>query len=213
MNAKELKSLSRSDLLEMLIMQTERVERMEKDLEEAKRRAESREIIVANAGTLAEAAMQINEVFKAADQAAAQYLSNIMRMYDEQEQKLRAHIQSPDAQVQGATGTEESPVASEGEQKAAELLAEAEDRSRALITEAREQAEQILSQARGEAESLLAEAEDKRQAMERQTREECDALRKQAEEDSQKYWDNVYGKLEQYCAAQESLKALLQGKG
>ena len=49
MNVKELKSLSRGDLLELLLAQTERVEQMEIELADAKERAAARDII-RNAG-------------------------------------------------------------------------------------------------------------------------------------------------------------------
>lgn len=87
MTAKELKNLSRSDLLELLIEQTEKNIRLQKELEEARQKLLSREIAISNAGSMAEATMQLNGVMQAVDQAAAQYLTNVLKRCEEQEAK------------------------------------------------------------------------------------------------------------------------------
>lgn len=74
---KELKRMSRSELLEILIFQVEENERLKAELDECKTLLERRNIAVSETGTLAEAAIRINEVFEAADAAAKQYLENI----------------------------------------------------------------------------------------------------------------------------------------
>ena len=70
MTDKELRRLSRSELLEMLIAQTEENRQLKIRLERA----------VEKAGSLAEAALQLNRVFEAADKAAQQYLENVRLM-------------------------------------------------------------------------------------------------------------------------------------
>ncbi len=205
MNAKELKSLSRGDLLEMLIMQTDRVERMEIELQEAKRRAEARDIIIERSGTLAEAAMHINEVWKAADKAAAQYLSNVLRMYDEQEQKY--------AQLELDCAQRSKERMAESDQQTESLLAEANQKAETTLTEAESQAQSILEEATLRARELEEETTAKCRALEEETRAKCDELLEQAKAEVDAYRDSVYEQLAQYCAAQESLKALLQAKG
>ncbi len=73
----ELKKLGRKELLELLIKQTQRTEVLEAQLTEAKRQLEDKRIVVQNAGSIAEAALQVNGVFEAAQAAAQQYLDNI----------------------------------------------------------------------------------------------------------------------------------------
>ena len=201
MNAKELKSLSRGDLLEMLIMQTDRVEHMEIELQEAKRKAEARDIIIERSGTLAEAAMHINEVWKAADKAAAQYLSNVLRMYDEQEQKY--------AQLELDCARRSKELMAQSDQQTESLLAGASQEAESTLVNARAQAQSILEEATLRARELEAETSAKCTAMEEETRAQCDALLEQAKAEADAYRDNVYEQLAQYCAAQESLKALL----
>lgn len=80
MTDKELRRLSRAELLEMLLAQTEENDRLKKRLEEAEKALEDRRVDIARAGSLAEASLQLNQVFAAADQAAKQYLENVERL-------------------------------------------------------------------------------------------------------------------------------------
>lgn len=79
MTDKELKRLSRAELLEMLLAQMERNEELNRRLERAENALKSRRIEIEQSGTMAEAALRLNGVFEAADQAARQYLENIRR--------------------------------------------------------------------------------------------------------------------------------------
>lgn len=77
MITKELKRLSRMELLQLLLVQTQETERLKKDNEELKARLECRTLQVTEAGNIAEATMKINGVMEAAQEAARQYLDNI----------------------------------------------------------------------------------------------------------------------------------------
>lgn len=85
MTDKELKHLKRAELLEMLISQVEENERLKKSLEKAQKALSDRQILINQAGSIADAALQLNGVFDAAQTAAAQYLENIQRLSGEQE--------------------------------------------------------------------------------------------------------------------------------
>lgn len=96
MTKKELKHLSRSELLEMLIGQMEENEKLKIDLEQAQEQADSRQIAIDRAGSIAEAALALNGVFDAAQAAAAQYLENIQQT----EENARAKAQTICAQAE-----------------------------------------------------------------------------------------------------------------
>ena len=85
MTDKELRRLSRSDLLEMLIAQTTETDRLKTRLEQAEAQLRERELAIDNFGSLAEAALSLNGVFDAADAAAQQYLENIQRINRQQD--------------------------------------------------------------------------------------------------------------------------------
>lgn len=80
MTDRELKRLSRAELLELLLQQTREVERLQIKLEKAEAALRDRRIQIEKAGDLANAALQINGVMEAAQAAAAQYLKNIAAM-------------------------------------------------------------------------------------------------------------------------------------
>ena len=87
MTDKELKRLNRSELLELLLIQTKETERLAKRLEKAEKMLADRQLQLEKAGDIAHAALAVNGVMEAAQKAAQQYLDNIARM--EQETKLR----------------------------------------------------------------------------------------------------------------------------
>ncbi len=80
MTDKELRKLTRSELLELLIAQTEKNDTLNAELEEARRQLKNKKVVCEKAGTLAEASLQLSGVFKAAEDAASIYLENIERM-------------------------------------------------------------------------------------------------------------------------------------
>lgn len=83
MTSKELRRLSRRDLLEMLISQTRELNQLRQELGEAHEALNTRQILLSNSGSIAEAALQLNKVFEAAQAAADQYLESIRRNSEE----------------------------------------------------------------------------------------------------------------------------------
>ena len=116
MTEKELKKLSRSELLEMLIAQGRKTDRLEKELKEAKDRLESRKIAVSSSGTLAEAAMKLNGVFEAADKAAQQYLESLQAQSAEAE-KIIAEAQERAEQITKQAECEKAKLLADSEQE------------------------------------------------------------------------------------------------
>ena len=86
MTEKELKRLSRQELLEVLLVQSKKIDRLRAQLDEARQQLSDKELTIAEAGSIAEASLMLNGVFQDAQKAADQYLSNIRRM--EQQTKL-----------------------------------------------------------------------------------------------------------------------------
>ena len=103
MTDKELRRLSRSELLEMLIAQTEENDRLKIRLEQAEAQLRDRRIAIDKAGSLAEAALALNGVFQAAEAAAQQYLENIQRISGQQNElycALKEKAEKETAQMQ-----------------------------------------------------------------------------------------------------------------
>lgn len=83
MTDQELRKLSRKDLLELLIMQGRERDALQAELDKAKAELDNRQLCIDQSGSIAEAALEITGVFKAAQEAAEQYLENI-RLRSEQ---------------------------------------------------------------------------------------------------------------------------------
>lgn len=80
MTDKELRKLKRSELLEMMIAQGKELEEVKERLRQAEEQLRSREILIEQAGSIAEASLQLNHIFEDAQKAADQYLENVRRL-------------------------------------------------------------------------------------------------------------------------------------
>lgn len=83
MAEKKLRSLKREDLLEMLLEQSKENERLKAENEKLKKQLQDRLIKTEQAGNIAEAALRLNEVFEAAQNAADQYLASVRAMCED----------------------------------------------------------------------------------------------------------------------------------
>lgn len=87
--AKDLKRLSRSDLLEMLLDLSKENDTLRKENKQLHQQLNDRNISLENCGSLAEAALKLNGVFEAAEAACEQYLQNIQSRNADLEQQYQ----------------------------------------------------------------------------------------------------------------------------
>lgn len=80
MTEKELHKLKRAELLEILLIQSKQIAVLKKRLKETEEKLQSREIMIEQAGSIAEASLRLNHIFEDAQKAADQYLENIRSM-------------------------------------------------------------------------------------------------------------------------------------
>ena len=92
MTDKEVKRLSRSQLIEIIYQ----LQIREEELADKNRRLEeelrSKRIRMENAGNIAEAALELNDVFRSAQNAAAEYLSEIQTVRETAEKERQQII-------------------------------------------------------------------------------------------------------------------------
>ena len=81
MEDKTLRQLNRQELIELLLEQKKRNDTLEAELEEVKKQLESRDILISESGSIAEAALKLSGIFEDAQKAADMYLNNIRRQY------------------------------------------------------------------------------------------------------------------------------------
>ena len=130
MTDQELKKLRRSDLLELLIAQEKENEQLRDKVAQLEAQLADRKIGLEKAGSIAEASLQINGVFQAAQEAASQYLENIQRLSGQQESLCRTlEEESRQAARQRTEAAEEACRRMEAEtrKKCQELLSSAEE--------------------------------------------------------------------------------------
>lgn len=79
MTTKDLRKLNRRQLLELMLKQSKRIDELEQQLMDARNALENQRIIKERAGSIADAALEINKVFEAAQNAANQYLYSVRK--------------------------------------------------------------------------------------------------------------------------------------
>lgn len=77
MTDKELRKLSRKELLDMIYQLMQEKQDLQEKLTDAEKRLEDRRILMAEAGSIADAALKINHVFEAAQAAADDFLRSV----------------------------------------------------------------------------------------------------------------------------------------
>ncbi len=80
MTDKQLRKLSRAELLELLLEQSREIDRLQSELAETKDALLERNIKIDSCGSIAEAAAEVNSLFHAAQRAADMYLLNVQRV-------------------------------------------------------------------------------------------------------------------------------------
>ena len=77
MTDKELKKLSKADLLSLLLTQSKEMDRLKEELAETRKQLEDRSILLEKSGSLADASLAIFHVLEDAQKAADLYLENV----------------------------------------------------------------------------------------------------------------------------------------
>ena len=78
----DLTKLKKKDILKIMTLQAEEIDRLKERIAELEKQIEENEIKTDNAGSIAEASLALTHIFEEADKAAAIYLENIRRKYE-----------------------------------------------------------------------------------------------------------------------------------
>ena len=89
MNEKELRKISRKELLELLLEQANRIIDLEKKLADAKAKLEDKKIMLNEAGNLAEASLKITDLFQKTMETCKIYSDNIEELNSRIEKEVR----------------------------------------------------------------------------------------------------------------------------
>lgn len=77
MEKQDLRKLKRKDLLELLLKQATRIKDLEDVIITLNNKLESRKIIINESGSIAEAALKLNNIFEDAQKSIDDYVSNV----------------------------------------------------------------------------------------------------------------------------------------
>ena len=100
MTDKELQKLSRTELLELLLVQSRELDKKNQELERLQAQLQTRQIALSQAGNIAEAALRLNGIFEAAQAAADQYLENVMSPVNDTQQQCSQMLEQTQQQCQ-----------------------------------------------------------------------------------------------------------------
>ena len=145
MTDKELKRKNRRELLELLFEQSQENDRLREQLKEAEEKLSDRQLQIDKAGSIAEAALQINQVFESAQSAAEQYLENIKQLSNRQEQVCQQMEEEASAMLEKTkkccqTMEEETAV------KCASMTRDAQKKAEQTVATARSTIYQIIDE-------------------------------------------------------------------
>ena len=79
---KDLTKLKKKEILEIMVRQSEEIDRLNARIAELEKELEENRIEIDKAGSIAEASLAVTKVFQEADKAAKIYLENIRRKYE-----------------------------------------------------------------------------------------------------------------------------------
>ena len=99
MTDKEFKRLNRSQLIDIIYqlqLQIDNLTEQNKNLEEA---LSDKRLRISNAGSIADAVLEINDCFRSAQNAAEQYVEEIKAMYEESEIERQRIIDAAKAEA------------------------------------------------------------------------------------------------------------------
>ena len=82
MTDRELKKLSRAELLEIMLDQSREIDRLNSRVTELERKLAEKRIDINEAGSIAEASLRLNRIFEAAQRAADQYVYSVKSRYE-----------------------------------------------------------------------------------------------------------------------------------
>ena len=97
MTDKEFKRLNRAQLIEIIYQLQLEIDKLNKEKQELERKLVDKRIRLSNAGNIADAAIEINDCFRSAQNAAEQYLNEIKAIREETEaerQRILAQAQA-----------------------------------------------------------------------------------------------------------------------
>ncbi len=149
MTEKELRKLKRNELLEIMTEQAQRIDEQTAKKEELQKRLDDWTIKMEEAGSIAEAALSLSNVFASAQSAADEYLKGIREKEEQCALELEKARQKAQETVEAA------------KKRADEIEASACQKAQGIIDTAKVHAEEIEANAHEHIAQMISEAVDR----------------------------------------------------
>ena len=162
MAEKELRRMSRPELIEIIYALKSNEESLQKKNAHLEEQLNDRTIQISEAGSIAEAALQLNDIFSTAQIAADDYLTSIKAANVSMEEEQKAAAKEAERVVAEAQAQAEQIVA-EANAEAARIMTMAKERADNTLSEAEAASQHMTDTAQKKAEVLKAQSEDKAQ--------------------------------------------------
>jgi cell division septum initiation protein DivIVA len=127
MTDKEFKRLNRSELIDIIYQFQLKVDELTEQNEELEQKLADKRIRLSNAGNIADAALEINDCFRSAQNAAEQYLNEIKAIREEAEAERQRII--ADAQAQAAAILTDAKKIQGDDDSAIEVISKEDEQS------------------------------------------------------------------------------------
>lgn len=190
LSSKELRKLKRTELLELMLMQSKEKDALKQEIEEKnleirqlKKQLDTKKIDLQKAGTIAEASFQMNGVLESAEKAAQQYLENIQELHDKEK----------------ALYTEKKE--------------EFENRCTAVMQATIERCNFMKEEMESKCSEMWETTEKKCLEREKASKERCTMLDQKAKDDVDRRWNDLSRRLEEFYASHEGMRELLAKTG
>lgn len=190
LSSKELRKLKRTELLELMLMQSKEKDALKQEIEEKnleirqlKKQLDTKKIDLQKAGTIAEASFQMNGVLESAEKAAQQYLENIQELHDKEK----------------ALYTEKKE--------------EFENRCTAVMQATIERCNFMKEEMESKCSEMWETTEKKCLEREKAAEERCTMLDQKAKDDVDRRWNDLSRRLEEFYASHEGMRELLAKTG
>ncbi len=152
----EIKKLGKKELRERLRAEQEKNRALTEEVGDLRKKLQNGEIMIDDAGTLAEASLRLSGIFSAADDAAGKYVENVRRLNNRQEAVCAARDESSRKQA-------EETVA-DARRRAEAMLSEAVEKSKQMLSDAAKKSEEFLTAAKKRADDYYADTKAKTDA-------------------------------------------------
>ncbi|MBP3918563.1 MAG: hypothetical protein J6I50_05270 [Clostridia bacterium] len=149
MTDKELKRLRRIELIEIIYELQKNQEVLQSQVDSLRTALSERQIKIRASGSIAEAALKINNIFECAQAAADQYLDSVMLAASEP-------VQTEDT---AAAEDGETPDVKDAKQRAAAILRNAHKRADAVLLDAQNRSDRMIEEAKEMQRQLLESTE------------------------------------------------------